>query len=65
MPDADADAADEPDRRVGTLHCLACGKAADCTHADLARIRQAGWPTCCGSPMSLFTTVPPAGDTEA
>ena len=51
---------DPDDPRVGTLRCLTCGKATDCTGADLARFRQTGWPVCCGVPVSLFTTTPPA-----
>ena len=62
MPDPDGP--DDPGRRVGALRCLACGRTTDCIRADLDRVRQAGWPTCCGQPMSLFTTLPPAGDTR-
>ena len=43
-----------PRRPTRFLRCDACGRAFECTVAEVIRHVQADWPACCGYAMRYF-----------
>jgi hypothetical protein len=42
-------------RVAGLLRCPNCSAVETFNSAELEKFTRAGWPTCCGETMSLFT----------